>query len=134
MTNENGDVKFFGVPLEKWLNIFQTVGFPTLLVGFLLYMAWCYIPPVVAGHIKLLDRTGQTLESMDKTLQQSNEILSEVNEVEQETKAFMQTVIADHDKFSKKLDTNSEKLDANGKKTEESCKVLGEAIQKVIPK
>lgn len=106
MANDtNGAVNFWGVPLDKWLSVFQTIGFPTLFMGFVLYMAWCYIPPIVAGHVKLLERTGDTLESVDKTLKQSNVILSEVKDVEHETKTFMQKAVTDHGSQNQKLDT-----------------------------
>jgi len=102
-TNGNG-IKWLGLTPEKWVSVFQSVGFPTALVAFMLYLAWCYLPPVVQGHVELLQKTGATLESMDRTLQQSNAILAEVNDVEQATKAFMTTVCDDHNKQHDKLD------------------------------
>ena len=90
------ETTWWGLSVDKWVGLFQSVGFPTLLVAFLLYTAWCYLPPVVQGHVKLLERTGDTLESMDKTLKQSNAILDEVNEVEQSTKTFMEQVMKWH--------------------------------------
>lgn len=101
----NGSVRWLGVSIDKWVQLFQSVGFPTILVGFLLYLAWCYIPPTVQGHLKLLQRTGDTLESVDKTLQQSNKALLEINEVEQSTKSFMESVQTAHASQGAKLDT-----------------------------
>lgn len=96
--------KWLGVTLDKWVNLFQVVGFPTILLSFLLYAAWCYIPPVVNGHIRLLERTGDTLESMDQTLRQSNEALAEVADIQRKSQAFMQSVETAHDIQIKKLD------------------------------
>jgi hypothetical protein len=109
--NDNGVVKFLGISIDRWVTIVQTVGMPTMFMAFVMYLAWIYIPPVVAGHVELLEKTGQTLDSMDRTLQQSNMILREVNEVEKDTKVFMQGVKVDHEKFCKKLDENGGKLD-----------------------
>lgn len=93
--NGNGP-RWLGVPVSQWATLFQTVGFPTLLICFLLYAAWCYVPPVVEGHIQLLNKTGETLSKMDLTLQQSNVILQEIVDVERETKKFFHQVESDH--------------------------------------
>jgi len=85
--------------------VLQTVGVPTLFMLFIMYLAWQYVPPVVSGHVELLQKTGKTLESMDATLRQSNVILTEVNATEQETRAFMLRVCTDHESQGKKLDT-----------------------------
>ena len=95
---------FIGLTVDRWVALIQTLGVPLLFMAFVLYMAWVHIPPLVNGHVKLLERTGDTLESMDATLKQSNAILSEVNATEMETKAFMQKVCSEHDSHTKKLD------------------------------
>jgi len=102
---DDGNTTWWGIGIDKWVQLFQSVGFPTALVAFLLYVGWSYIPPVVEGHVELLKKTGQTLESMDNTLQQSNAILGEVNEVEQSTKQFMEAVQSTHGQQNDKLDT-----------------------------
>lgn len=103
--NNSGNTRWLGISVDKWVQLFQSVGFPTALVGFLLYLAWCYIPPTVQGHLDLLQRTGDTLESVDKTLQQSNATLLEINSVEQSSKRFMDEVQAAHESQNKKLET-----------------------------
>jgi hypothetical protein len=120
MANEtivtNGTAKFWGVPLDKWLSTFQTIGIPTAFMIFVMYIAWCQIPPLVEGHVKLLERTGDTLESMDEALRQSNAILLEVNDTGKKTRLFMEMVVKDHQHFADGLDINGKKIDANSSK------------------
>jgi hypothetical protein len=92
----NGTPKIWGIPLTLLVSVFQSVGVPTLLLGVIVYGAWRYLPPVVDGHLKLLLRTSETLDSMDKTLKQSTSILHEINTTEQQTKGFMEKVEKDH--------------------------------------
>ena len=89
-------VRFWGIPIEMCLNIFQTVGLPTIFMVFILYLVWSYLPPVASAHIRLLERTGDTLEKMDQTLKQSNLMIAEVADVERQTKNFMLEVKQDH--------------------------------------
>lgn len=96
--------KLWGVGVDKWVQIFQSVGVPTAILTFLLWTAYSYFPPVIEGHVNLLRRTGDTLSSMDETLKQSNVILQEVNEVGQETKHFMKQVCEDHAQQHEKMD------------------------------
>jgi hypothetical protein len=96
--------KIWGLTVDKWVALIQTLGVPLLFMAFVLYMAWVHVPPLVQGHVKLLERTGDTLESMDATLKQSNVILLEVGDAERDTKKFMDKVLDDHNTQCKKLD------------------------------
>lgn len=102
--DSNNGTRFWGLTVDRWIALMQTLGVPVLFMAFVLYMAWVHIPPLVEGHVRLLERTGDTLESMDHTLKQSNAILNEVNETEVETKTFMQKVCSEHEAQQKKLD------------------------------
>jgi hypothetical protein len=105
MVEKNNEiVRVLGIPIDKLINIIQTLGIPTLFMCFILYLVWCYVPPVVNAHVRLLERTGDTLEKMDITLQQSNVILKSVSDVEQETKIFMGEARDSHTKAQLSLD------------------------------
>jgi len=104
MANGETNGKIWGVSIDKWVVVFQSVGVPTLIVLFLMWLAYSYVPPIVDGHLKLLERTSETLAAMEKTLAQSNAILSEVNDVSQGTKLFMESVCDDHRVADEKLD------------------------------
>lgn len=103
-TDKNGVVRWLGVSVDAWANLIERVGWSTIMLMFVGWMIWKYVPPVVDAHVKLLDRTGDTLESMDETLKQSNAILLEVSDVERETSAFMKHVDETHEKQNGKLD------------------------------
>jgi len=102
--NANENVKWFGITVDKWFTMIQTIGIPGAFMAFICLGLYQYVPPVVKAHMNLLDRTGQTLESMDETLQQSNKMLNQIMEVEQSTQAFMDQVLQDHRNFQDKLD------------------------------
>jgi len=104
MPNGETNGRVWGISIDKWVVVIQSVGVPTLIILFLMWLAYSYIPPVVDGHLKLLERTSATLEAMERTLAQSNDILLEVNDVSQGTKRFMQEVCDDHEVADKKLD------------------------------
>lgn len=111
--DDNGSIaRWLGLPIDKWIGVFQSVGVPTLLLGFILYAAWSYLPPVVDGHLMLLRQTGNTLEKMDETLQQSNMVLGEIADIQRSTKTFMQEVQNCHEQQNQKLDLHTEKLEA----------------------
>jgi len=105
MANGETNGRVWGVPIDKWVLVIQSVGVPTLIVLFLMWLAYSYVPPIVDGHLKLLERTSETLEAMEKTLKQSNAILAEVSVVGQETRVFMQQVCQEHKTHDEKLDT-----------------------------
>lgn len=104
MAEKDDTVRIWGIPVDKAISILQTVGIPTLFMIFICYMGWVYIPPVVQGHVRLLERTGETLEKMDDTLKQSNTMIQEVVDVERQTKAFINSVESAHGKAQQSLD------------------------------
>ena len=65
----------WGMSTKTWVALFQNLGIPTLFMGFVCFMAYRWVPPIASAHIDLLQRTGDTLESMDDTLAQSNKML-----------------------------------------------------------
>ena len=108
-TNGSGP-KWFGVPIAQFISIVQGVGVPTALIGFLCYIAWIYVPPLVAGHVDLLGTTGDTLkqvtstlENMDANLKNNQVVTDEIIQVQRETKKFMQQVSKDHETQSECL-------------------------------
>ena len=101
---DSDSVKIWGIPLDKCISLIQTLGIPTLFMIFICYLAWSYIPPVVSAHVRLLERTGDTLEKMDETLQQSNIMIEEVVEVERQTKSFIAECTEAHTKAQSTLE------------------------------
>ena len=97
-------LRLWGIPIDRAIIILQTVGIPTLFMIFICYLVWSYVPPVANAHIKLLERTGDTLEKMDETLKQSTKILTELSEVEKLKPVFMSDVRASHTKAQDSLD------------------------------
>ena len=103
-TNGTSSAKWLGVSAEMWVKWFQTVGVSTALVGFMCVLAWKYVPPVVDGHLRLLESTSQTLSKMDETLRQSNTVLQEIMTVQKQTKTFVEQTTADHRAMADSLD------------------------------
>jgi hypothetical protein len=108
MVDENKEeslpIRIFGVPVDRAIAIIQAVGIPTVFMFFICYLAWSYVPTVASAHIRLLERTGDTLEKMDETLRQSNLMLKEVADSEKEQQRFMDDVKVAHDKAQRTLD------------------------------
>ena len=78
----------------------------------MLFICWLFYqwaPPIVNAHIELLQRTGDTLESMDDTLQQSNAMLEQLAEGPYPSEDFRKQVSEEH------LRTQKMMMDANGK-------------------
>lgn len=113
-TNGNGSAKWLGVSVDLWVKWFQTVGVSTALVAFMCLLAWKYVPPVVDGHLRLLESTSQTLEKMDETLKQSTVVLKEIVEVQKQTKTFFESTAADHRAMADKLDSMCNELKKSG--------------------
>lgn len=109
-TNGNGTARWLGVSAETWIRWLQTFGVSTALVFFMCVLAWKYIPPVVDGHLKLLESTSQTLQKMDETLRQSTTVLQEIVEVQRQTKMFFESVSRDHDKMAADLESIKSKI------------------------
>ena len=114
----NGGPKWFGVPVHQFITIIQGVGVPTALIAFLCYVAWIYVPPLVAGHVQLLGTTQDTLKQVDTTLKQmdftlkNNEVVTnEIIDVQRETKTFMRKVTEDHTRQQECLDKIREAVD-----------------------
>jgi len=103
-TNGTSSAKWMGVSAEMWVKWFQTVGVSTALVAFMCLLAWKYVPPVVDGHLRLLESTSQTLSKMDETLRQSNTVLQEIMTVQKQTKVFVEQTTADHRAMADSLD------------------------------
>ena len=112
--NGNGTAKWLGVTVETWMKWFQTVGVSTALVAFMCLLAWKYVPPVVDGHLRLLESTSQTLAKMDETLKQSTVVLKEIVEVQKQTKAFFESTTADHKLMADKLESVCAELKKRG--------------------
>ncbi len=70
-------IKVLGIRLEVWLAAVQKVGFSTLFVTFLCIGAYNMVPPVVAAHLRLLERTGDVLE---QTLEDHRKMLNKLEE------------------------------------------------------
>lgn len=102
--NGSGSAKWMGVSAEMWVKWFQTVGVSTALVAFMCLLAWKYVPPVVDGHLRLLESTSQTLEKMDETLKQSNTVLQEIMAIQKQTKVFVEQTTADHQRMAESLE------------------------------
>lgn len=69
MTERNGrHGGIWGVSLEQWVGVIQSLGIPTIFMLFVLCLAYRHIPPVVHAHIQMLDRTTQALDTMSQTL------------------------------------------------------------------
>jgi len=113
-TNGNGTAKWMGVSVELWVKWFQTVGVSTALVAFMCLLAWKYVPPVVDGHLRLLESTSQTLEKMDETLKQSTIVLKEIVEVQKQTKTFFESTTADHKAMAERLEAIRADLKRSG--------------------
>lgn len=96
-------IRLWGIPVDRAISVVQAVGIPTVFMFFICYLAWSYVPTVAAAHIRLLERTGDTLEKMDITLQQSNLLIQEVVSAERDTKVFITTAKEAHDKAQKSL-------------------------------
>lgn len=112
--NGNGSAKWLGVSAEMWVKWFQTVGVSTALVAFMCLLAWKYVPPVVDGHLRLLESTSQTLSKMDETLRQSNSVLQEIVAVQKQTKTFVEQTTADHRAMADSLEAIRSELKRNG--------------------
>lgn len=108
--NENGAARWLGVTVETWVRWLQTFGVSTALVCFMCVIAWKYIPPVVDGHLRLLESTSQTLQKMDETLRQSTTVLQEIVEVQRQTKMFFEGVTREHNKMAADLETIKSKI------------------------
>lgn len=61
----------WGISIDKWVSLLQSIGIPTLFMIFVCYLAWTYVPPVVSAHMRLLERNGDALESMEHTLKEN---------------------------------------------------------------
>lgn len=112
--NGTGSAKWMGVSAEMWVKWFQTVGVSTALVAFMCLLAWKYVPPVVDGHLRLLESTSQTLEKMDETLKQSTIVLKEIVEVQKQTKTFFESTTADHKAMAERLESICSELKRSG--------------------
>lgn len=108
--NGNGAARWLGVSAETWVRWLQTFGVSTALVFFMCVIAWKYIPPVVDGHLRLLESTSQTLQKMDETLRQSTTVLQEIVEVQRQTKMFFESVTRDHDEMAADLESIKSKI------------------------
>lgn len=104
------DGKLLGLTVDRWAQLISSVGVPTIFMGFIMWLAYVNVPPVVQAHVELLRRTGDTLESMDQTLQQSNAAIEEIVEVQRQTKTFMTRVCEDHDQHTEKLNEVLQKV------------------------
>lgn len=113
-TNGTNSAKWMGVSAEMWVKWFQTVGVSTALVAFMCMLAWKYVPPVVDGHLRLLESTSQTLSKMDETLRQSNAVLQEIVAVQKQTKTFVEQTTADHRAMADSLEAIRSELKRNG--------------------
>lgn len=108
--NGNGAARWLGVTVETWVRWVQTFGVSTALVAFMCVLVWRYIPPVVDGHLKLLESTSQTLQKMDETLRQSTTVLQEIVEVQRQTKMFFENVTREHHEMATDLETIKSKI------------------------
>lgn len=77
----------FGLTVDRWFQVTQTFGVPTLFMFFVCYLVWTYIPPVVDGHIKLLEQNIETnrettiaLEEIHATDEENIEINKQASE------------------------------------------------------
>jgi hypothetical protein len=113
-TNGNGTAKWLGVTAETWVKWFQTVGVSTALVAFMCLLAWKYVPPVVDGHLRLLESTSQTLAKMDETLRQSTVVLQEIVAIQKQTKTFFESTTADHRAMAESLEAIRADMKRNG--------------------
>jgi len=112
--NGNGAARWLGVSAETWIRWLQTFGVSTALVFFMCVIAWKYIPPVVDGHLRLLESTSQTLQKMDETLRQSTTVLQEIVEVQRQTKMFFESNARDHDEMAANIEQIKAKLGGAG--------------------
>lgn len=113
-TNGNGTAKWMGVSVDLWVKWFQTVGVSTALVAFMCVLAWMYVPPVVDGHLRLLESTSQTLAKMDETLRQSTAVLQEIVAVQKQTKVFVEQTAADHRAMAESLEAIRAEIKRSG--------------------
>ncbi len=90
---------------ERWVALIERLGIPGAFMFFICLGLYQWVPPVVDGHVKLLERTGDTLETMEKTLEQTNLLMKEVVETERKTEIFMAEVHAEHLSAQNALDT-----------------------------
>lgn len=105
MPQENGTngAKWLGISIDKWINLFTTVGFPTLFSMMVLAAVWCYVPPVVDGHLQFLKQNATSLETMTRTLEAMNMTMTDIHATQKELRVFMQTVREDHRQCGEKL-------------------------------
>jgi hypothetical protein len=80
------------------------VGLPTALILFGCLMAYRYIPPVVSGHVELLETTRDTLEQMEVTLRQSTEMLEILAEASYPDDEFRTRIYSEHADAQDKID------------------------------
>ena len=95
---------FWGMSIDGWVKIFQSLGVPTLFMIFFCYLAWEHLPPIATAHIELLRRTGDTLESMDETLTQSNKMLEQLATQQYPSIDWRTTVLEQHETAQKDID------------------------------
>jgi len=103
--NENTTVKLWGIPIASLVSMVQSFGIPTLFMIFILYLVWSYLPPVATAHIELLNKTGNTLEEMDRTLKDYNTTIQEFSNLGKETSRFMKDATQAHTKAQDSLDS-----------------------------
>ena len=94
--NDTSPANWLGVPVTQWSAMFQMIGVPTAILIFMGWMLTLYVPPVVNGHVELLNTTRTTLEQIQETLQASTAATNEIVEVQRATKTFMIQVVDDH--------------------------------------
>jgi hypothetical protein len=66
-------------------------------------MAYRYIPPVVSGHVELLETTRDTLKQMEVTLRQSSEMLTFLADASYPDDEFRTRVYAEHEETLSKI-------------------------------
>jgi hypothetical protein len=104
MSNDPIEPKVLGLSVTGWITLVQTIGIPGLFMAFFCYFVWSYVPPIVASHVELLKRTGDTLESMDDTLTQSNRMLEQLAKGSYPDLEFRARVFEEHATAQKKID------------------------------
>jgi len=113
MVEKKEDTKIWGIPVNVLVSILQTVGVPTLFMIFICYLGWQYIPTVVSAHVELLQRTGDTLDDMNKTLKEYDKTVQEFSDLGKRTSDFMERVRLEHVKAQESLTNIEKKVNAN---------------------